>query len=67
MGKGGNLAPLEFQKAKFNLAPNESKIGKKELGASIDPSKRVNHHSKGIFSPLPFFGAKIFILAPGFD
>ncbi len=27
MGKGGNLAPLEYQKAKFNQAPNESKIG----------------------------------------
>jgi hypothetical protein len=24
---GGNLAPLEYQKAKFGLAPNESKIG----------------------------------------
>jgi hypothetical protein len=24
MGKGGNLAPLEYQKVKFNLSPNES-------------------------------------------
>jgi hypothetical protein len=24
--KGGNLTPLEYQKAKFNLASNESKI-----------------------------------------
>jgi len=25
--KGGNLTLLEYQKAKFNLAPNESKMG----------------------------------------
>ena len=55
MGKGCNLAPLKYQKAKFNLAPMNQKWAKVYLRASIYPSERVNgkvnrvnHPSKGI-------------------
>ena len=35
MVKGGNLAPLEYQNAKFNLAPNESKVVKIYSGPGL--------------------------------